>query len=290
MPDLGTLRVTGRDRATWLNGMVTCDLASKTAGQGAFGLSVTKTGKVRAELWIVLADQEILVGIERRRAPSVLEELDRHLIMEAAEITDASSEHAWLVAHGPLAPELVAPARELGAVAAAVDRTGTGGAAIVTRPDRVAELRDALLARAGDRGALATPEAWRDLRVELLVPEAGVDYDDDRYPQEAALEAAAVSFDKGCYLGQEAVFMMQVRGHPKQRLVQLSIEGEADVSAAAEIAAPDGAAVGQLTSVSAAPTPEGRVALGYVKWKRAVTGTELSVAGRPARVTRGTSA
>ena len=109
----------------------------------------------------------------------------------------------------------------------------------------------------------------------------GVDYGDEAYPQEARLEEMAVSFDKGCYLGQEAVFMLQKRGKPPKRLVVLEIGGEAP-AVETEVHTADGAKVGRITSVA---TRDGRtLALGMVKTKHSEDGTELRVGERTATV------
>jgi folate-binding protein YgfZ len=281
----GTLAVTGRDRKSWLNGLVTCDLAPLSAGQGAFGLHVGKTGKIQAELWIVLGPDRVLAGVPRAMAAALRDTLDHYLIMEDAEITDASAEHGWLFVHGPLAADLVDVARAEGALAARVDRTGLGGAAVVAPAGELAAVEAALLARAGDRGALATPEGYAQLTLELGLGQMGVDYDEQSYPQEAALEGLAVSFNKGCYLGQETVFMLQVRGHVKKRLVRLDVDGDGDIAAGAEITAPDGASIGAVTRAGAEIDTGRAIALGHVKYKHIEPGTEVRVAGRVARVT-----
>ncbi|WP_437659769.1 CAF17-like 4Fe-4S cluster assembly/insertion protein YgfZ [Sorangium sp. So ce1182] len=297
MPELGTLVVTGSDRQSWLNGLVTCDLAPQKplppgvkaappAG-GAYGLNVVKTGKIFAEVWIVIAADRIFVGALRDRIERLRESFERYLIMEDAEIQDASGEHAWVFAHGPRSADLVAAGRAAGAEAAIVDWTGLGGALFVApRPAEGAVV--AALLVPGEAGSTlpVTAAAWEVLRVESNVPRFGVDFDDQNFPQEASLEERAVSFNKGCYLGQETVFMLQMRGHAKKRLVQLAVEGEGAVPAGAEIALPDGAAVGAVTSQVADPGGQRVIALGYVKYKHAVQGTALQVAGRPAEITR----
>jgi hypothetical protein len=280
---LGTLVTTGSDRAKWLNGMVTCDVAALRPGDGALGLAVAKTGKLLAELALVADDAAIYVALPRDRAEWMQAHLDRHLIMEDAVVVDASADHAWLVAHGPAAADVVAAAREAGAVAALVDRTGRGGAVVVAKASAREAVRAAVLERLGARGALATPDAWDALRVEEGVGRFGVDFDEENYPQEASLERRAVSFSKGCYLGQEAVFMLEKRGHAKKRLVRVDVEGAEPLARGAEVALPDGAAVGQVTSRAPGPAG-GEVALAYVKWKHATAGTPLVVGGRPARV------
>jgi hypothetical protein len=162
-----------------------------------------------------------------------------------------------------------------------------GGAAVVAPSGKLEDITSALLAHAGERGVLATPEAFEAIRIEEGIARYGVDFDEQHYPQDASLEKLAVSFQKGCYLGQETVFMLGVRGHAKKRLVQLAVDGADDVPVGAPITAPDdGAEVGKVTSRTKAPEGAGVIALGYVKYKLAAAGAELQVAGRPARITR----
>lgn len=281
-PDLGTLVITGRDGRTWLNGLVTCDLAPLGPGQGAFGLSVAKSGKIQAELWIVITDGSVFVGVPRDRAAALRDALDRYLIMEDAEIQERSAEHAWLLAHGPRAGDLLEPARRAGASAAAMDRTGLGGAAFVGPAAAMDTITTHLTAAAGEQGAIATPEGWAALSLEQGLGRFGVDFDDQNYPQEASLERLAVSFNKGCYLGQETVFMLEVRGHVKKKLVQLIVDGDQEIPVGAEITAPDGSMVGAVTSSGV--RAQRAIALGYVKYRFIAPGTELRVAGRAARV------
>lgn len=286
-PELGTIVVTGADRRSWLNGLITCDLAKLEPGGGAYGLTVAKTGKILAELWVVAADDRLFVGARRDRVPMLLEHFNRYIMMEDTEIADASGELGWLFVHGPLAGDLVLVARGTGAHAASVTFTDLGGAAVVAPQSALEGLTSALLTHAGGRGALAVPEAFEQLRVEEGIARFGVDFDDQTYPQEASLERLAVSFQKGCYLGQETVFMLEARGHAKKRLVQLEVQGADDVPPGTAIALPGGGAeVGSVTSRAKAPGGASVVALGYVKYKHAAAGNELAVAGRAARITR----
>jgi hypothetical protein len=265
--------------------MVTCDVAKIPPRGGAYGFAVAKTGKLLAEMRVLFEDERILVAVPRERLDMLREHLERYIIMEDVELSDATGEVAWLLAHGPAAPDLVPRAREASALAAAsVDTSGLGGAAIALPPDaldaaieRLCRHDRALVARGSD-------EAWDTLRVEIGLPRWGVDFDDQNYPQEAALERLGVSFQKGCYLGQEAVFMLQNRGHVKKKLVPLAIDGAAEISAGAEITASEGAAVGHVTSWVPSPDTAELLALGFVKYKQATPGNTLSVGGRAARV------
>jgi hypothetical protein len=286
-PELGSIVVTGADRTRWLNGLVTCELAKLEPGGGAYGLAVAKNGKILAELWIVAEASRLLIGARRDRVPALLEHFNRYIMMEDAEVADASDELGWLRVHGPLAGDLMLVARGSGASAATIAWSDLGGAAVVAPAGKLDDIMNALLTHAGELSVLATPEGFEAIRIEEGIARFGVDFDEQNYPQDASLEKLAVSFQKGCYLGQETVFMLEVRGHAKKRLVQLAVEGDGDVPVGAPITAPgDGAEVGKVTSRTRAPSGAGLIALGYVKYKQAAAGAELLVAGRPARITR----
>lgn len=284
-PELGTLLVTGPERLSWLNGLVTCDVAKLRPEQGTYGLSVAKNGKIQAELWVLAAADRVLVGAPHNKLPALHEAFDRHLIMEDAELHLLPDAFVWMFAHGPASTALAERARASGAVAAAIDPTGLGGAAIAAPSETAATTEQALLSSAGV--ARATSAGFEALRIERGLPRFGVDFDEQNYPQEASIERLAVSFDKGCYLGQETVCMLELRGHVKRKLVQLSVDAPPDaVLPGAAITLPDGDAMGAVTSRSPRAASGATLALGYVKYKHAHADTELRVAGHPARVVR----
>ena len=280
-PDLGTIECRGSEVRSWLNGIVTCDLVPRKIGDGAFGLAVGKTGKILAELYIaLLAEDRFLVGARRATIAALIEHFDRHLVMEDVALADASEDHAWSFVHGAGARDLAGAVREAGGAFVPLDFTGAGTCAAIAPAAKKDAVRGAIAARAGDAILWASDEDWSAFRVERGVPWFGREFDEHTYAQEAALERFGVSFTKGCYLGQEAVFMLQVRGHVKKRLVQLAIEGAPAIAPGAEIALPDGASVGAITSVAAS---SGRtLALGHVKYKHAKPGVAFLVGGTPA--------
>jgi hypothetical protein len=279
----GTLVVRGADRQTWLNGLVTCDLAPKKPGDAAYGLVVGKTGKIQAEVYILVGAEDLLVGVPGPvgRAHALAESLDRYLVMEDATIEPQTEGMSWMLALGLRGEDAMTAARGAGA-RAGLSRRGGLPTAVVAAPSPA---RDAVLAAVTAGAApsqVATPEGWERVRLEHGIAERGVDFEDDCYPQEAALEIDGVSFSKGCYLGQEAVFMLEKRGHVKRRLVQLMVEG--DVSAGDPIKDAEGNVVGGVTSRILRP---GRnLALGYVKYKYAKSDTKLVIGEKsPAWVT-----
>jgi folate-binding protein YgfZ len=112
----------------------------------------------------------------------------------------------------------------------------------------------------------------------------GEDFDDTTYPQEASLEKVAVSFEKGCYLGQEVVCMLQMRGHVKRKLVPVVMEANVSPLPGAAVTDESGVAVGEITSVVASPTLGRPVGLAMVKRAQAQPGNHVVVGGARAEV------
>ena len=269
---LRTLVARGKDRGAWLNGLVTCNLAKLAPPAAAYGLIVAKNGKIQSEVYTLFGDDEALIGLDAARAEQMTEVLDRHLVMEDVELELTPAGAAkWAGAFGPRAEAACAAARAAGARAGVVRRGALPVAVFTPASPEVVACVLAACAPA----AVASDEGWSRARIEHGIPERGVDFDDTNYPQEAALERDAVSFEKGCYLGQEAVFMLEKRGHVKRRLVQLRVDGP--VAAGAPILTEEGAESGRVTSASERSTKN--LALGYVKYKHARSGTALSVGG-----------
>ena len=170
-PELSTLIVSGSDRVSWLNGLVTCELAGLAPGQGRWGLALNKQGKVQSELCIVAGEQSLFVGYPT--TVQLRSYLDRYLIMEDAELSDGSQELGWIMLHGPKAAESAARLTRLAAWGS-VDVTGLGGAAAVAPKAELPAALEELLTQPDS--ALASAEDWERLRVERTLPELGVDY------------------------------------------------------------------------------------------------------------------
>jgi len=285
--DLEPLRVRGKDRVTWLNGMVTSDVAKLPSGSAQFSVHVGKTGKIVVELWIAHDEGELVVGVPRGRADALQAALDRYLIMEQAEIVAREPDASFALALGPRSAELVEAARVAGLRGGAGARRGGLAVGVVFGEGALVQAFMTRAAEASRAGAvLATPEGWERVRIEHCIGTFGVDFDDAAYPQEAALEADAVSFSKGCYLGQEAVFMMQERGHPPRRLVVLDVAHGAPIAPGAVVSV-EGAEVGRITSVVASAGGDRSRALALLKWKYARGGTTVRVLDRDATIGEG---
>lgn len=280
MPQLATILLSGDDRQSWLNGMLTCDVAKLAPGQGAYGLSVQKNGRLQAEVWAVFAEEQIVLGVYRDLAESTQIHLDGYLIMEDAELEVPSSPWLWWLAYGPKCDVVAARAREGGATVGRMHFAELD-TAIIAGPEQVMSPLGESLLSFGDT-VLATAAGWERIRIERMLPVWGADFDQKNYPQEASLEGLAVSFNKGCYLGQEAVFMLQKRGHVAKRLVRLVVGKGLDLQPGDEVNDKDGKKVGHITS--AVRDGDTTFAMAMVRYKQTASGTDLSVANESAVV------
>jgi folate-binding protein YgfZ len=279
--DRAALVVSGKDRSSWLNGLVTCELAKRERGQGAYGLLVEKKGRIQTDLFVVpSADDDLLaLAVPAALRETIFQTLDHYLIMEDAEL--APADLVFFVAHGPKSGEL----RALAPFAGTIDLLGHGGLVLATSAAEAPALEALLVSEVAKLGGVVADDAtWEAVRIEHGLPRFGVEFDTTHYPQEAALEKLAVSFQKGCYLGQEVVYMLQERGHAKRKLVPLDLDGAELPAAGAPVASASGEAVGEIRSATFGPSSGKPVAIAMVKWAQAKPGTELSVGGVAARV------
>ncbi|HSU39280.1 MAG TPA: glycine cleavage T C-terminal barrel domain-containing protein [Polyangiaceae bacterium] len=270
------LVVTGPDRAAWLNGVVTCDVTKVRPGEAAFGLLLSKLGKLQTDFYALAAEKELLLACAPGTSSISLSELERMLVMEDAELGRPASELACLALHGPRAAELArAVSDRPGVMHGAVDRTGLGGAVLLV----LAPELEAVVATLTQGGAvLAGDDDWLRLRIERQVGLFGVDYGPQDNPHEAAVERRAISWNKGCYLGQEVVFMQDARGKVKRRLALVALDGPVP-PAGTPVAVAEGDTVGEVTSAAASTLLGRTVALARLKTPHFEPGAEVRVGG-----------
>ncbi len=209
-------------------------------------MALNRTGKIQSELWVLADDSALYVSVSRGLHQQLHSEFDRMLIMEDAELSDESGNFRWYALHGAEAPARAAQlAAQFGGVSGAISWTAVGGAALaLPRGAPALEQTDVGLSWLDDA-------AWQAFRISHALPEFGVDYDSQDRPHEAGIERRAISWTKGCYLGQEVVCMQDMRGKVKRSLKTLEVR--ADASAAVKPGVNVLAAtqpIGSLTSVA----------------------------------------
>jgi len=282
-PARGTLAVTGSEAKSWLNGLVSCDVLKVSPGQGAFGLVLNKQGKIQSEVEVVATPRGLLLGVSPGVAAKLTAALDKFLVMEDAELSDVSHTYLWADFHGLGAATLAATVAEVcGGTAAVMNFTAQGGATVVLEREQLLELQ-----RFVERTpalTLASEAEWEAFRISQGLGQFGVDFGEADNPHEAALDRRAVSWNKGCYLGQEVVCMQDMRGKLKRRLVALSL-GEAPELpqvGSAVTAASSAEPVGEVTSVVRSPVDGKALALARVKSPFFDGQAPLGVAGQKA--------
>lgn len=285
MADRTGILVKGKDRTSWLNGLVTCDLAKLDPRAAAYGLILEKKGRIQTDFFAVpggaAAPDTLALAVPRDLAGALLETLDHYLIMEDAELIGGDLAVWQLLGPGARAVvDELAPT--FGGALALAGFEGAIVAVPAVEADDLGKRLAAIVEAAG--GVLADEVTWEAIRIERGLPRFGVEVDTTLLPQEASLEKLAVSFDKGCYLGQEVVYMLENRGRPKRKLVRLEIDGEAPLAKGDAVTTPEGAAVGEVKSSVVGPERGKPVAIALVKWAQTPAGTELRAGDRTARV------
>jgi tRNA-modifying protein YgfZ len=264
----GKLALTGADAKSFLQGQVSNDVEALTPGTGCYAAFLTPKGKMLGDLRILDTGEELLLDTERVALQELFNMVRRYSVGYAVELHKRTLQRGLLSLIGPDA-DAVAGAGELGAaedshtvieidgVAARAIRTDLGIDLLCDAEDTQA-LTSALTAR----GAEPVSETVADcVRVEHGRPRYGVDLDDSVIPQEADLNDRAVSFTKGCYVGQETVARLFYRGKPNRRLRGLKLA--APVPSGAEISFGE-RVVGRLGSVAESPV-HGSIALALVR-------------------------
>jgi folate-binding protein YgfZ len=275
----GKLALTGADAKAFLQGQVSNDVEGLEPGTGCYAAFLTPKGKMLGDVRILDTGDEILLDTERVALQELFNMIRRFSVGYTLELHKRTLETGLLSLLGPRA-EAVRGAGGLGAAEdahALIQIDGISARAIRTDVgiDLMCDAADteALAAALTARGAEPVSQAVADcLRVERGRPRFGVDLDDTVIPQEADLNQRAVSFTKGCYVGQETVARLFYRGKPNRRLQGLRLSGPAQTGA--EITFGD-RVVGRLGSVAESPSL-GWIGLALVR-REAPSGSEVTV-------------
>jgi tRNA-modifying protein YgfZ len=254
----GKLALTGAEAKSFLQGQVSNDVEALSAGDGCYAAFLTPKGKMLGDLRILDAGEELLLDTERVALQDLFNMIRRFSIGYDVQLHKRTVERGLLSLLGPRSGELAGVAEKLGEVEHAhlvVEVAGVRARAIRT------DLGIDLLCDAGDAerlgdalsqaGARAISEPTAEIaRIEQGRPRYGIDLDDTVIPQEAGLNARAVSFTKGCYVGQETVARLHYRGKPNRQLRGLRLS---DAASAGDQITFEARAVGALSSVARSP-------------------------------------
>jgi len=275
----GKLAISGAQAAEFLQGQVTNDVEALPPGAGCYAAFLTPKGKMLGDLRILNAGGELLLDTERGALQELFNMIRRFCIGYSVELHKRTLERGLLSLIGPRAAAAAGVEGLLGAehAHAVVQIDGISPRAIRTDVgvDLLCDAPDlpALAAAMTERKAVpVSPEAAETVRIERGRPRYGIDLDDTVIPQEAGLNERAVSFTKGCYVGQETVARLYYRGKPNRQLRGLRCGGA--VAPGDEISF-DGRPVGRVASTTLSPRL-GPLALALVR-REAPPGTGVGV-------------
>ncbi len=275
----GKLALAGTEAKSFLQGQVTNDIEQLTSGTGCYAAFLTPKGKMLGDLRILDTGDELALDTERCALQALFNLIRRYSIGYDVTLHKRTVERGLLSLIGPRAVAVAAVpdlpetehahcATTIAGIAARAIRTDAGVDLLCDAIDTDA-LREAVV-RAG--AVEVSEEAVECLRIESGRPRFGVELDDTVIPQEAGLNARAVSFTKGCYVGQETVARLFYRGKPNRHLRGLLCE--------APVVPGDAVRIGErtvATVASAAVSPRvGPIALALVR-REAPPGSEVRV-------------
>ena len=299
------IAVAGRDRATYLQGLLTNDIPALTPGTGCYAAWLTPQGRMLTDMHILESGGMILLDVPADTAAATIERLEQFIFTEDVQVGSLAESLTGVWLHGPQASAVLEQVlqgltglaawpdyhhtqsefEEHPASVARIDQLGVPGFCVYLERSREQAFIAALI---HSGGVVVSAEALEVARIEAGYPVFGIDMTDDTIPLEAGIEDRAISLTKGCYVGQEVIIRVLHRGHGRvvRKLVGLLIDGAPPERGARLFAADRD--VGFVTSAAESPRL-GTIALGYLHRDFLVAGTKVEAetgAGRvPATVT-----
>lgn len=293
LPGRTLLEVSGRDAVSFLHSFTTSDIKKLPVGRGCEAFVTSPQGKTLGHVLLFRGEKSLLVSTTPGQAPTLIGHLSRYVISEDVEFRDLTSERATLLLAGPQAAEVLAKStgESVPAELLAWQSVSFSGQPLtIARVEYVAAPSFllfvaasevvALCTRLESAGAIACSEAVvESARIEAGVPLFGRDISDDNLPQEIARDAKAISFTKGCYLGQETIARIDALGHVNRQLVGVRFTGNHVPATGTPLTVGD-KDVGHVTSAAWSPKLSAPLAFALVRRAQTKAGTELaSLAG-----------
>jgi folate-binding protein YgfZ len=306
------LVVTGADRRTYLQGLLTNDIAALTEGAGCYNAYLTPQGRMIADMRVFETGNHLLVDLAGSVAETIAARWSQFVFSEDVQIANDTASTAQVGVYGPSAVSVVSRglagdgsdrSRELNEVLRLLPLYGnricdfSDGAASVVVSDDIGirgfdivvpvQLKRELvgsLERAG--GVQVGPQAAEVTRVEGGMPLFGVDMNDGTIPLEAGIEDRAISLTKGCYVGQEVIIRVLHRGHGRvaRRLVGIAFDEDSPLPLAGDRIVTTDRDIGVVTSAVQSVALGRPIALGYVHRDFVQPGTPVGVDSRAGRV------
>ena len=305
--DYTFVRVTGADAASWLHSQTTNDVEGLASGQGQHSAVLDRQGRVHGHFTLHRWDDEYWMLIENAQVAHVLEHMKERLFIEDVQLSNAGADLEQFILQGPKTLALLSSAMDTDAargsallptewygvhpvevleqevLAVRLSMTGEDGYVFIGEPGQCAAIGQQLREIDETIKVVAiTPDAQSVLRVEAGIPRYGLDMNQKSLLPETTLERSTVSYEKGCYLGQEVVARLKAYGTVKRALMGLVFEAydAHDLTwAPGDSVQVDDKVIGELASILYSPTLEKHIALAYLDRDHRTPDTVLSIHG-----------
>jgi folate-binding protein YgfZ len=292
----GRICLTGADRVRLLNGQVTNNVKNLRVGEGCYAALVTARGRLVSDLNIANLANELLLDFEPGLTEVIAQRLEKYIIADDAQVVDAAPHYGLLSVQGPKAKTVVSglglpwelPLKPMNFVSLNdatlgemylmnQPRLGTEGFDLFAPTASLGAIADKLTAAARDVGGRIC--GWRALetaRIEAGIPRYGADMDETNLAPEAGIESRAISYSKGCYIGQEVIARIRTYGQVAKALRGLRLADDlSKLPVRGDKLFHDGKEVGYVTSAVASPVLKANIALGYARREANQIGTKL---------------
>lgn len=293
LPDWSSVSLTGADRQQFLHNFCTNDIKWLLPGTNCEEYITNVKGKIVAHVLATCRDEELVLLGAPQQGQRLVEHLDRYIIREDVRLLDTTAERSYLLVAG----DDTARARcdriaRIADNSQLIQSLANAPATIAGKPVQIidwpligSEFKCLIELRFDDSPVIVNhlvkqgfvecgPQAWTAARIESGMPLFGMDFDEQNLPQEVGRDAQAISFTKGCYLGQETVARIDALGHVNQRLAGVWFFGEKVPAAGTALVLGD-ASVGRVTSAAFSPRLNAPLALAMVRREANAPGTSL---------------
>lgn len=286
----------GADRQKFLNGQVTNNVKDLKTGEGCYAAIISAKGKMQSDLNIFCLENELLLDFEPGLASFVSERLEKFIIADDVQIVDVAPHYGLLSVQGPKAAQLITdvelnfpiPEKPLNFSTVKNEtlgeiylmnqpRVGGNGFDLFVPTNSLGAVADKLIASAKKIGGRAAGwQALETARIEAGIPRFGADMNETNLPPEAGIDSRAISYTKGCYIGQEVIARIRTYGQVAKALRGLRLADDLkQLPAKGDKLFLGEKDVGYITSAIASPKLKCNLALGYVRREANKIGTEL---------------
>jgi folate-binding protein YgfZ len=300
----GRICVLGNDRAQYLHGQLTNDINRLQSGDGCYSALCDAKGRIQSDLNIYALENEILLDFEPGLSELVTDRLNRNIVADDVELCDITADFGLLSVQGPQARAVIAELslsmdlpdspgavgwiedETLGQIYVANDaRLGTAGFDLYAPQNSIPAIADKLITAARiHQGGPIGWNAFEIARIAAGIPRFGQDMTDANLVPEAGLGESAVSYRKGCYIGQEILNRLHTFAEVSKTLRRLEFGNSNDLPAIGSTIQHGDKTVGKLMSIAIPPDHPGAIALGYVHKSANDPGTLLQVGSHAVKV------